>query len=284
MAGKKKASLFFVGVFCFVASLSAQEVLDQSNNARGDFSSTNTTTDKPPESTSEKKDSAIAEPQPKISIPQSEPTFLAPQREPESSFTQSEPKGFIAPTEQEAPLLGLEQIPFWHNTRLSLAPIFTANVPEVRQVVPYGYGAILGYEWMPAGKFYPDFKVEVSFLNYGSSPHRVTGGSWALGLHWVYPLKLNPYPMAIQAALLPGTAIYQVEDRIETRTVHKFQGNVVVGYEIEFYRQFFVFLQSRYIYIYDPKVPFHSTGFAIGVAYHLWAPLRNQKRKPYSDF
>ncbi|MCS6983654.1 MAG: hypothetical protein NZM25_00815 [Leptospiraceae bacterium] len=183
--------------------------------------------------------------------------------------------GFVDPSEQEAPLLGKEEVPFWHDSRLSLSPVLLGNINEVRKVVPWGMGLVLGYGHVPKESWYPEWNAQVFLLQFGSLPNQVRGLGWGLGLAWLYPLRVL-LQGALQFAFLLGSSLFAVEDPIEKRTVHKFTFQVISGYEYPFLEKVFLFTQIRYSYIYDPVIPFHSLGVALGLSYHFMVPLRKK--------
>lgn len=187
------------------------------------------------------------------------------------------------PAEQDAPLLGKEEIPFWHDSRLSTAGLFLMNVGDVSQTMPVGYNLLVGYEAAPVDPWYPELRTELGFMQFASEPNSVMGLNWSLGFVWLVPLKslAAGMPGALQFALLPGAAWVRIQDRIEAVTALKFQFQGVLGYEIELQPRLMAFVQGRYSYLYDPAVPFHSVGVAAGVSYHfmVMAELRKSTRR-----
>lgn len=198
-----------------------------------------------------------------------------------SGFVTEDSEDVDEPADQDAPLLGKEEIPFWHDTRLSTAGQFFSNMGDAGQTIPAGYGMLFGYEAPPADPWYPELRTELGLLNFASEPNSVLGLNWALGFIWLVPLKgfAAGAPGAIQFALLPGAAWVRIQDRIEAVTALKFQFQGVLGYEIELQPRLVAFVQGRYSYLYDPAVPFHSVGVAAGVSYHFMAQLRKSTRR-----
>jgi len=146
---------------------------------------------------------------------------------------------------------------------------------ELREPIPYGYGGSAGFE---TGENYmenttrnfliPWFRVEGGYLMFDGDESLLEGFTSGAGALWLFPVSAD-CRSNIRLAVEPGISSFHVEHGSETASTVTFTLHSILGYEYSF-DYVSVFINFRYMYVYDKDVIFNSAGLSAGVSGKLW--------------
>lgn len=142
---------------------------------------------------------------------------------------------------------------------------------EVRDAIPSGYGGFAAYEqgldFFTGGRYLlmPGLRIEGGYLYYSSGDASMKGPSASLGPVWLFPVPGGN----IRIALQPGASSFDVENGDLSASTFTFTFNSILGYEYTF-SDASIFINARYIYVYDKDVFFSSAGVTAGFSYKIW--------------
>lgn len=144
------------------------------------------------------------------------------------------------------------------------------SIGEVRDTIPYGYGGFAAYEQgldFITGERYllmPGLRIEGGYLYYSSGDASIKGPSVSLGPVWLFPVPGGN----IRITLQPGASSFDVENGDLSASTFTFTFNSILGYEYTFSNTS-IFINARYIYVYDKDVFFSSAGVTAGFSYKI---------------
>jgi len=179
-------------------------------------------------------------------------------------------------TDQEAAELktevkGKREKPLFSGGTLMVEGGWLSVSGDVRDTIPYGYGGFAAYEqgldFITGGRYLlmPGLRVEGGYLYYSSGDASMKGPSASLGPVWLFPV----YGGNIRFSIQPGASgLDLVNDELSASTF-TFTFNSILGYEYTFSRTS-IFINARYLYVYDKDVFFSSAGISAGFSYKIW--------------
>lgn len=145
------------------------------------------------------------------------------------------------------------------------------SIGDVNEVIPYGYGGFAAYEQgldFITGERYllmPGLRIEGGYLYYSSGDAFIKGPTASLGPVWHFPVPGGN----IRFSLQPGASALNVENGDLSASTFTFTFNSILGYEYTF-SSTSIFINARYLYVYDKDVFFSSAGITAGFSYKLW--------------
>jgi hypothetical protein len=160
--------------------------------------------------------------------------------------------------------------------RICLSGSFNYVTGKVNEKLPYGYSGHIafdqGLDKIP-GKRYavmPALRFEAGYNYFSHGTYKISGYSVGMGPIWEMPYLENSNGCLI-FAVIPGISFLEIENSNATNSVRSntFTGSGILGYLLT-KGDFSIFLQIRYMYIYDKSVSMHTIGGEIGFSYNLW--------------
>lgn len=142
---------------------------------------------------------------------------------------------------------------------------------EVRDAIPSGYGGFAAYEqgldFFTGGGYLlmPGLRFECGYLYYSSGDAAMKGPTASLGPVWLLPVPGGN----IRITLQPGASSFDVENGDLSVSTFTFTFNSILGYEYKF-SDASIFINARYIYVYDKDVFFSSAGVTAGFSHKIW--------------
>jgi hypothetical protein len=150
-----------------------------------------------------------------------------------------------------------------------------ASSGELKDVIPYGYGGFAGVEIGEtyignSGRnyFIPWFRAEAGFLTYSKGDASLSGFTGGGGPLWLFPLSGSGRDN-IRLSLEPGISSIQIENGDADASTLTFTFHSILGYEYSF-DYVSLFINLRYMYVYDKDVFYNSMGVSAGVSARLW--------------
>ncbi len=150
-----------------------------------------------------------------------------------------------------------------------------ATTGELREPIPYCYGGSAGFE---IGENYinnttrnfliPWFRIEGGYLMFNGNDSSLKGFTSGAGPQWLFPVSAD-CRNNIRLAVEPGISSFHVEHGRETASSVTFTLHSILGYEYSF-DYVSVFINFKYMYVYDKDVLFNSAGLSAGVSGKLW--------------
>jgi hypothetical protein len=145
------------------------------------------------------------------------------------------------------------------------------SIGEVNEAIPYGYGGYAAYEQgldFITGERYllmPGLRIECGYIYYSSGDAFMKGPTASLGPVWLFPAPGGN----IRFSLQPGASGLDVENGDLSASTFTFTFHSILGYEYTF-SSASIFINTRYLYVYDKDVFFSSAGISAGFSYKLW--------------
>ncbi len=145
-----------------------------------------------------------------------------------------------------------------------------ATIGDVRKTLPYGYGGFLAYEqdldFITGGKYLlmPGLRLEGGYLSYNKDETSMKGFTGALGPVWLFPAPGG----AIRFSIQPGASKFNAENGDLRGSTFTFTLHNILGYEYNFSGTS-IFINLRYLYVYDRDVFFSSAGITAGFSYKI---------------
>ncbi len=150
-----------------------------------------------------------------------------------------------------------------------------ASLGELQGIIPYGYGGFAGLE---IGKTYIDndrrnylipwIRAETGYLKYSKDDASLSGFTFGAGPLWLFPLTDNGRGN-IRLSLEPGISSFQIKNRDAEDSTVTFTFHSILGYEYSF-DYVSLFINIRYMYLFDKDVFYNSAGVSAGVSARLW--------------
>ena len=148
---------------------------------------------------------------------------------------------------------------------------------ELKDSIPYGYmimcGLETGYDY--SGKssrnfMIPWLRAEAGYMGFSKSDALLAGFTGGAGPLWIYPVSAD-FRHNLRFALEPGFSSLSIENGDESAATFTFTFHGMMGYEYSF-DKVSIFVNLRYVYVYDRDVLFHSAGVSAGLSSRLWQP------------
>lgn len=142
---------------------------------------------------------------------------------------------------------------------------------EIHDTIPYGYGGFIAYEQgldFITGERYllmPGLRIEGGYLYYSKGDASMKGPAGSMGLFWLFPVPGGNIRFSMQ----PGASSLDVENGDLSASTFTFTFYSILGYEYTFSNAS-IFINARYIYVYDKDVFFSSAGVTAGCSYKIW--------------
>lgn len=150
-----------------------------------------------------------------------------------------------------------------------------ASLGRLRDSIPYGYGGFTGLE---AGEkyidnpgrnsFIPMLRAEAGYLRFEKSDALLSGYTAGVGPLWVFPVS-DDSRGNIRFSAEPGISSFSIKKGEVSDSTITFTFHSILGYEYSF-DYVSIFLNLRYLYVYDKDVLFNSAGVSAGVSGKLW--------------
>lgn len=188
-------------------------------------------------------------------------------------------------TEKEKILIAKEKIPEVKNetkrtdlqfsVKLFIDAAGLASMGELRDPIPYGYGGFAGIE---TGELYveqnsrnyfiPWFRAEGGYLNFDKDESSLKGFTAGAGPLWMFPVS-DDCRSNIRFSAEPGVSSFSINQGDRSASTVTFTFHSILGYEYSF-DYVSIFLNLRYMYVYDKDVLFNSAGISAGISGKLW--------------
>lgn len=167
----------------------------------------------------------------------------------------------------------------WAGGMVSISGTFINPFGNISDVFPYGYSGQLavdqGLEMIMGERniFMPGIRVEGGYLFFKKDKAQVSGLFCSAGPLWMLPV-MDGNRGNILFGLFAGISILDIEKDRETSEDYEarsntFTGQSILGFQYTF-GDFSLFINARYIYIYDKDVLFSSAGGEFGAGYRVW--------------
>jgi hypothetical protein len=150
-----------------------------------------------------------------------------------------------------------------------------ASIGELKDSIPYGFAGFGGIE---AGEYYinngnrnyliPWFRAEAGYIRYSGDDASLAGFTGGAGPLWIIPVS-DDSRNNMRFALEPGVSSFSVKYKDEKASTFTFTLHSILGYEYSF-DYVSVFINLRFMYVYDKDVLFNSAGLSAGVSGKLW--------------
>lgn len=159
--------------------------------------------------------------------------------------------------------------------RIFLDAAGLVSMGELNDSIPYGYmimcGLETGYDYM--GKksrnfMIPWIRAEAGYMCFSKGEASLAGFTGGAGPLWIFPVSAD-FRHSLRFALEPGFSSLIIESGDESASTLTFTFHGVMGYEYSF-DSFSLFLNLRYVYVYDRDVLFHNAGISAGISAWLW--------------
>lgn len=164
----------------------------------------------------------------------------------------------------------------WVSGRLSLSGSFYYTIGDINEVLPLGFSGNFALDQgldMAIKKRHPmmpGIRFEFGYLHLEQGTAKISGYMAFTGLIWAFPSMNNSWGNIV-LALMPGMSFIDIE-RVNSNysvTSNTFSSQIILGYQYSF-GVVVLFIHSKYLYIYDKDVLFHSIGFEAGVGFNAW--------------
>lgn len=149
------------------------------------------------------------------------------------------------------------------------------SMGELDDSIPYGFMIMFGLE---SGCDYrvrkninfmmPWFRAEAGYLSFSKGEASLSGFTGGAGPLWIFPVSADSRHN-IRVALEPGFSVLGIENGDESASTFTFTFHGMAGYEYSF-DSVVLFVNLRYVYVYDRDVLFHSAGISAGITSKLW--------------
>jgi hypothetical protein len=150
-----------------------------------------------------------------------------------------------------------------------------ASIGELKDSIPYGFAASGGLE---TGEYYlnnsnrnfliPWFRAEAGYIRFTGDNASLAGFTGGAGPMWMFPVS-DDSRSNIRFALEPGVSSFSVKYKEEKTSTVTFTLHSIFGYEYSF-DNVSVYINLRFMYVYDKDVLFNSAGLSAGVSGKLW--------------
>ncbi|HNX25425.1 MAG TPA: hypothetical protein PKG60_15365 [Spirochaetota bacterium] len=150
-----------------------------------------------------------------------------------------------------------------------------ASYGELKDAIPYGYGGFTGLE---TGETYIDntgrnslipwFRIEAGYLDFSKDDMSLSGFTGGAGPLWFFPLSGNGRSN-MRLSLEPGVSSIRIKNGNVSASTVTFTFHSIIGYEYSF-DSVSLFINFRYMYLYDKDVFYNSAGVSAGVSGRLW--------------
>jgi len=151
------------------------------------------------------------------------------------------------------------------------------SMGELNDSIPYGYIIMCGLEtgYGYSGKssrnfMIPWFRAEAGYMRYSKDDSSLTGFTVGAGPLWIYPVSAD-FRHNLRFAFEPGLSSLNIENGDESASTFTFTFHGMAGYDYSF-DSVSLFVNFRYVYVYDRDVLFHSAGVSAGISSRLWQP------------
>ena len=149
------------------------------------------------------------------------------------------------------------------------------SIGELNDVIPYGYGGYIGLE---AGESYLDnsarnitvpwLRVEAGYIKFRKDDASLSGFTACAGPLWIFPVTENCCNN-IRLSIEPAISWFKIVKGSANASTCTFTYHSILGYEFSF-DSVFLFINLRYMYVYDKVVFYNSAGVTAGVSGRLW--------------
>jgi len=150
-----------------------------------------------------------------------------------------------------------------------------ASYGELEDAIPYGYVGFAGFETGESyidnpGRNYmiPWFRAEAGYMTFSKGDLSFSGFTGGAGPLWSFPVS-DDCRNNIRLSLEPGISSLRIENGETTASSLTFTFHSILGYEYSF-DKFSVFINLRYMYVYDKDIFYNSAGVSAGVSVKLW--------------
>jgi len=149
------------------------------------------------------------------------------------------------------------------------------SMGELKDPIPYGYmimcGLETGYDY--SGKksrnfMIPWLRAEAGYMNFSKGEASLAGFTGGAGPLWILPVSAD-FRHNLRMALEPGFSLLGIEKGDESASTFTFTFHGLMGYEYSF-DSVSLFINLRYVYVYDRDLLFHSAGVSAGISARLW--------------
>lgn len=177
-------------------------------------------------------------------------------------------------TEQEEEKLKPDkrsEAPLRSGGSLSAEGGWLSSYGEVRDTLPYGFCGFIAYEqgldFIAGGRypFMPGLRAEGGYLYYNSGDASMQGFTGSMGPVWLFPVTGGNVRFSIQ----PGVSTLDIENGELSASTFTFTLHSILGYEYTF-SDASIFINARFLYLYDKDVFFNSAGLSAGFSFKLW--------------
>ncbi len=159
----------------------------------------------------------------------------------------------------------------WTGGSLFLEGGWFSSYGDVRNTLPYGYGGFIAYEQgvdFITGERYmlmPGLRVEAGYLYFAKGEALMKGFTGSLGPVWIIPAPGGNFRCSMQ----PGASSLDIENGELAASSFTFTFYSIFGYEYTFTNAS-IFINARYLYVYDRDVFYSGAGVTAGVSVKIW--------------
>ncbi|PKL16544.1 MAG: hypothetical protein CVV49_15680 [Spirochaetae bacterium HGW-Spirochaetae-5] len=150
-----------------------------------------------------------------------------------------------------------------------------ASIGELKDSIPYGFAGFGGLETgehylnnSNRNYFIPWFRAEAGYVRFSGDDALLAGFTGGAGPLWMIPVS-DDFRSNIRFAVEPGVSSFSVKYKDEKASTFTFTLHSILGYEYSF-DYVSVFVNLRFMYVYDKDVLFNSAGISAGVSGKLW--------------
>ena len=142
---------------------------------------------------------------------------------------------------------------------------------DVRDTLPYGYGGFIVYEQgldFITGERYmvmPGIRIEGGYLYFTKGEASMKGFTGSIGPVWKFPAPGGNVRFSMQ----PGASNMDIQNGELSASSFTFTFYSILGYEYIF-TDASIFINARYLYIYDRDVFYNGAGITAGISYKIW--------------
>jgi hypothetical protein len=164
----------------------------------------------------------------------------------------------------------------WTNGRISFSGTFNYVTGKVNEKLPYGYSGHLafdqGLDKIPGKRQFlmPGIRLETGYNYFSHGSFNISGYTAALGPLWTLP-SIKDFNGCFVFTIIPGISFLNIKNNDSSKSAQSntFTGMAILGYMFS-KGNYSIFLNMRYMYLYDKDVPMHTIGGEIGFGYNLW--------------
>jgi hypothetical protein len=164
----------------------------------------------------------------------------------------------------------------WINGEISISGTFNYVTGKINEKLPYGYSGHIafdqGLDKIPGKRYVimPGLRLEAGYNYFSHGTYKISGYSTGMGPIWEMRTIKNSNGCLV-FAVIPGISFLNIENSNAAKSVksNTFTGSGILGYMLT-KGDFSIFLQMRYMYVYDKSVSLYTIGGEIGFGYRLW--------------